>query len=958
MEVNLRKILSFVGHYDYLISHMLFDSSLKSRETVSDYIFLGTKNSDLVNDFITRKSEAATEFGRFAILYDEEFLDKRSIDDTRNEIIKKYGSIMDQFQMTIGEYDHIYMSFDEWNSFGIFLQTCQNLPPVTVFIKHENQLTADIYHFLEMPGKFHFAHLQRENRVLNAEAPYITDIVVLRDGFVTGEHFGKTMRGFQTCKVIQEMDVTLYKGLCNFFQFNPRLYCKEKNILIVGDSYWFENANSKTDEYMEIYQILLNHLELSGMNVIFKVHPRYHLGQRERDLLKCKRIFGMVPIELLCREESMSISQIYSIGNGIPEGVVNRAEHVEIFCNDIMFWYRYMMRLDYLIKTATKNGVQKLSLRNCNPSMENAYRQLYGNNFSVELLFEEQQAEDENTWIVYKDVDSGLFHEEILPLVRQNKRIFILNPEFHYELVVEQEREFVLEQMVSIGFRKYAFEGREFFDAYEYMIWGFCQDPVWRQKLERDVYSDIFLNSGYRVRTNSFGKRKGLIVTNIHPAISKEYIQKKVESSPVIIYGGGSLAYEFIKKYEKILSVRYIMVDSLRGLDSRLKKRFRIVLFQDADIRSQDYVVICKSFIHNIDIIPKYALARDEMLRRRYPVCEKFVYYRLYDAIVQKKPIMLFCGYCELGGIKQILDLTSAKEDYGMLFYHIGRETMKTAPGYDDFVATVKLCDILVHAPLLVTRDVLDADVISLVSEKTQMIFIPQISFRGYAPYKSAKFTKRNYILRLFDIVRYPFLYQFDTVNTMLLNGASDEEVLIELHRDDLFSEEEVKQNLNQALRILEIMDAKADIPIFDFVRDNYQKELMFKDCIHANDVVFFEYARRLSDYLGKEYQNEINHVEKKCKEKGAYFQVASEEPILPCVAKTLGLEFATKDRLYMEKVTEERIRMRTLDDWIKDYCAYFRAVLVVKRTLNRNYHTQKVTIFRNEENIYQMDED
>ena len=67
-------------------------------------------------------------------------------------------------------------------------------------------------------------------------------------------------------------------------------------------------------------------------------------------------------------------------------------------------------------------------------------------------------------------------------------------------------------------------------------------------------------------------------------------------------------------------------------------------------------------------------------------------------------------------------------------------------------------------------------------------------------------------------------------------------------------------------------------------------------------------------------------------------------------VAKALGLEFATPDRRYMEKVTEERVRMRTFDEWYDDYCNYFRSVITVNRTLDRDYQTQEVTIYRNEE--------
>lgn len=953
----MRKVLCYVGHYDYLIYNMLYDSALVRNDTNVDYIVLGTKNSNDIVQFIKGKEKNNNEFGQFALMRDEEFLGKENQKATMTAIFERYEETFRKFGTKLEEYDHIYMSFDEWNSFGLYLESCEKIPPVTVFLKHENQLRADIYHFLDSSGMFHFSSLQRKFRVLNAEASYISDYVVVRDGFENGDYFGKPMKKFDVCDAIEKLETDLYNRICKFFHFNPSIYKRDNNILVVGDSYWFERKNSLPDEYVKVYQTLLDHLDIKDANIIFKVHPRYSLGVRERDLLGCMRISGIVPVELLANINSVSIDRVYSVGNGVPYGVTKRATTAEVIDSRLMFSWEILSRLDCVIQIAEKNGIKKVSLRNIEDATGKLYTYLYARHTNVEILFENPEGEDIDTCVVYRDVDEDRFNREILPLVRQNRAVFILNPEFQYALADKADSDYMNENMVALSLKKYKLLTKEHYDHYEYMIWAFCQDTVFRERIEKSIYTDVLNYSGYRMRISSTPQRRDLIIQLPVGEISKTEIKKKAETSTVIIYGATSLAFEFVQKYEKILNIRYVMVDTMKNVNAQLKKKYKVILFSEADIRESDYIIVCKSFVHNTDIIPRYAQARDDLLRAGYHVGRKFTYYKIYDAIVCNMPIMLFCGYCELGGIKQILDLTSAKNDYCMLFYHIGRETMLEAPGYEDFVATVKLCDILIHAPLLVSRGVMDADVLKMISPNTKLIFVPQISFRGYAPYKSPKFTRRNLEIRLFDIVRYPFLYQIDNVNEMIIDGLSNEEIIKELKREDLFSETEIKNNLTQALRILQIMDAKSDIPIYDYIENTYRKELVFKDCIHANDNVFFEYARRLSTYLEKSYHDEINEVQRKCKESGAYFQVASEEPILPCVAKVLGLEFATEDFLYMEKITEERIRMRNFDEWINDYCDYYRAVVIVNNTLNKRYKTQKVKIFRNEEKQYLMEE-
>lgn len=947
----MSKVLYFIGHYDYLISGLLYRSGLTEANVQADFIIQTVKNSAPVVDFAARKAREHSPLGRVALVNDEDFLNHSSESSTQRSIVQGYNRILNGFGMRIEDYDQIFMSFDEWNSFGVYLATKGKLPPVTVFARDGQQLNLDVYHFLDSPGKYHFANLQRRYRTLNAESGYVTEICVMQEGAV-GVHHGKPIRGFDPAVRMQSLTHEQFAALCAFFEFDPAQYRRENLLLMVADAYWFESPERKTAyEYARMYQTLLDFAVPAEQPVLFKCHPRYDVEPSLRE--RCggmEFVEGYVPAELFAHPDAPAFREIWSAGNPVRKAICSRAEREEVVHNDFVFnWYCYT-RLDFIVRFCEKNGYKRLYCRGITSFMLDTYRHYVNPDCPVKLI-SGGLVHGAHSAVAAKDVDRASFEGELLPLAERGMPVFILNPEHDYHLASQQQLEHVTELMTAVQLRQFALRDKIAASPHESALWLFDRDAEVRKSAAYFSYQTVMPFSGLRLRAGSWPKGSELLAPLPQNHDTKDYIRLRARTSPVVLFGGGKIAYDFACRHEKELNICCVVVDDDDPVDPRLAEKYPVIPFSKAMLSSANYIIICKPFVHNIDKIPPYALARDDLLRRGFTVCRDFTYYRIFDAIETNKPIVLFCGYCELGGMKQVLDLTSAAQQACMLFYHIGRETMLEAPGFDDFVASAKLCDILVHAPLLVNRGVLDVDVLQMISPETKTVFVPQISFRGYAPYKISNFLRRNFSIMLFGTVYYPFLYQIRNVNLMVLRGRTNQEILAELKRPDLFSEEEIQKNLEDALRILEIMDAKSDIPIFDFIRDNYQKALLFKDCIHTNDIVFFEYARRFSRYLGhEEWISEIDAAEVRCRENGAYFQVASEEPILPCVAKALGLEFATPDRLYMEKVTEERVRMRTFDEWYNDYCNYFRSVITVNRTLDRDYQTREVTIYRNEE--------
>ena len=953
---RMRKVLHYVGHYDYLIYSFLLDSALVDDEVRADFIVQKIQNSARVKEFLEEKSRNASKLvNHFATVDDEFFCRLDSENETLQTIKDTYDKIFEQLGSSIQEYDAIYMSFDEWNSFGIYLECFENLPPVKVVAKFKVDLLQDLYDYTSFD--LYFSSLQKKYRVLNAESKHISErIFIWEDAELLKEKY----RDFK--KFLAELDNEKKQWLFEFFNVTEEDLITEPGVLLITDSFWFRNHENHSYEYSRMYRSFLDLISRKEDAVTVKINSRYEpaLIERESILKGAKFIEGYVPSELIAVCNS-KVECACSVGNQIPQIIRELSERPFVADGSYINNWREINRLDYLFKLAAEQGY---SIEFCDdlarfaeiycglsgekfPSAANVntepakplnalYRRLSGKKTPRS---ESANSEPVKPIYVYKEITAA----DLLSGNLSKNNINAVVCSFVIKEGFAGNRKAETDKLVRIVLNKYSSD-----DIYAESLYFSANNISQIEEISsfkysaRKTFSKTIIRAA-AVRKESYPAER--VTDNIY---SKEYINAKVKFTSITVVGTGDLAYRFCKTWGDKLDIRCAVNIDGSPVNSELEKIYEIRNGIE-NINRNDYVIICLPFIHNLDILPEYAVARDNLLRNGFKAFQDFTYYRFFEAADTGKKIMLFCGYCELGGVKQILDLTSANDKYCMIFYHMGRDTNQNAPGYKDFIATVKFCDILLYAPYVINRETIPVDILKLIKSDTKVVKIPQISFRGYAPYKSIRFNERNFELTLFGIVRYPFLYKIPFVNEMINKGMSNEKILSELKRDDLFSKEEIINNYKEALQILKKMDAYSDVPIYDFIEKSFNKSHVFKDCVHANDLVFFEYARRIAAYFHEDLQNEIDALEIKCRENGAYFQVASEEPILPCVAKTLGLTFVSNDKLYMEKVTDEKIRFKTFDEWFTDYCDYFRAVRQVRKTLSPIYRTKKVTIFRNE---------
>lgn len=150
----------------------------------------------------------------------------------------------------------------------------------------------------------------------------------------------------------------------------------------------------------------------------------------------------------------------------------------------------------------------------------------------------------------------------------------------------------------------------------------------------------------------------------------------------------------------------------------------------------------------------------------------------------------------------------------------------------------------------------------TLVKNNSKIILIPHYTFSGYN-------------------------YNWDIVNDKNFDISKTKEYL-ENYIDNLFKDEEkeIKENLDNELENIKILDTFSDIKCYDFVKENYNKKQLFYSRSYPT-YMFFNYISQeilrmleITENIPIVWTNYASHT---------------TEPILPMVKKVLNIQFNIK---------------------------------------------------------------
>lgn len=427
------------------------------------------------------------------------------------------------------------------------------------------------------------------------------------------------------------------------------------------------------------------------------------------------------------------------------------------------------------------------------------------------------------------------------------------------------------------------------------------------------------------------------------PAANKALIKKRIMSKSIVLYGNPKDCERVYKKYYKKLKIRRVMSDENKKQTFTVDgKTVTIEAHNFMKLGINDYVIICMPTKARLD--NRYRQAKKLMKYTGRAVLWDFARDDVAEMLIEDKKLIVWFGYCQVEPLQDNIfsHVDSIRKEYVSVSYRYEINTLKKNYKYDECLELLKLCDVIVYLPLLIKKDKIDFEFEEYAPKNVKYVSHSRMTFKGYYPYRDTE-GEVFHKYPMDSKKHWPFGYSEKLLDDMLATGMTDDEIYAEIMRDDFISEKEILKNLRWSYKYIEISEKSADIKMLDFIKENVTKQLLYRDGWHYTNVLYFELARRIAAHLGLDCADEINELERKVKEKGTHFINFTEVPILPCVAKTLGLEFVTDETLWRVRTTYAgawngtaiTVKLMTRKEWIYSYLEYTRAAMTISRYRN-----------------------
>lgn len=211
--------------------------------------------------------------------------------------------------------------------------------------------------------------------------------------------------------------------------------------------------------------------------------------------------------------------------------------------------------------------------------------------------------------------------------------------------------------------------------------------------------------------------------------------------------------------------------------------------------------------------------------------------------------------------------------------------------------------------------------VLETLNSECEKVSIPFVYFKGYFPQHTKNTRNGN------DNI---CPYGDTKLQMMCEDGVVTEEILKRVRKKDLFSKEEIRENLNETIEELKQREEKCDIQILDYILDNYQSEYLFYSPTHPTNLCLKELVRRICIQLGyKEFSIDL-------------YGIAENDIVICCiypsVREELQLSFKREKFRFNRKMGYED----TLEEYVKKYIEYnykeFNEEICGYRTMDIRY--------------------
>ena len=409
-------------------------------------------------------------------------------------------------------------------------------------------------------------------------------------------------------------------------------------------------------------------------------------------------------------------------------------------------------------------------------------------------------------------------------------------------------------------------------------------------------------------------------------------LYERICGKSVVLMGSGKVAQDFCNLFGDKLHIRCLLTDRNDEKSVMLKNGTRIPAkkYEKSQIQPDDFIILCRREENE----SYYTNSQKCLLNDGFAYGRDFVNQALAGAVLNHKTLVSVVGYCQLLIVQNILKTIPAFTNlYFLSYYSMITDVWKNSFRYPESVEFTKLCDILIYVPLFAQPKAIDTRYDELAPPDTVKFRYPTTPFRGLHPYKHSDLREIGFLSAVSAShpphPPRPFQYAEPYLDDLIAQGKSNAEICDLVLREDFIPEEEIQKNFRLGVRTLQISEAKSDLRISDYVAENCTKRLLYRDCLHYENSLYYEVVRRIAHTLGLCAKEDVDHAER---QNQAQWMDITEVPILPCVAKALHIDFATDEYLYrLREGSDKTVILVTRRQWIENYCDLARAIKILK---------------------------
>ena len=221
--------------------------------------------------------------------------------------------------------------------------------------------------------------------------------------------------------------------------------------------------------------------------------------------------------------------------------------------------------------------------------------------------------------------------------------------------------------------------------------------------------------------------------------------------------------------------------------------------------------------------------------------------------IKQSKKIVVLNGNCQITYLTQIL---ARHKEFKDKYFIID------IPRIFEFskqLDSIKLAEVIKSADVILSQPIKSNNkfssllscesLLSLKSDYTKFVLIPNITFAGYWPQMRPIDGCTYNPITLAGQKLFPYA-DFNIIK-FLNDEVSDCDIMKEIRSIDFYSKSEVLENLENELITSTKREEGCDVKIFDFVKNNLFNRIMFYSFNHPKPFLIEELAKRIFVYFG-----------------------------------------------------------------------------------------------------------